>query len=366
MDGNDKPKYIPPHKRGQPQSEPSKFAKFLQNKETRWQKVKAQSDWGRRDGRNGTIDQQQIDEEEELFAKHSAGSKSNLETYEDMPVEISDHITPLTTFDECEPHPRLAQNVQMMQYSKLTPVQKYSIPVCLASRDLMACAQTGSGKTASYLFPVLVKMLKRGPPQNYSKTRRSHPVALILAPTRELSIQIYDEARKFAHLTGIRIVVVYGGADPKAQGRELDRGADIVVATPGRLIDFINRGRIELDTLQYLVLDEADRMLDMGFEPQIRQIMSHTPRESRETVMCSATFPKNIQNLAAQFMNDYVFLSIGRVGSTTDNIKQLIEYVEDEDKRAYLHEFLQKSQGLALGKFYCSLRRNQAHSRFPT
>lgn len=94
MDGNDKPKYIPPHKRGQPQSEPSKFAKFLQNKETRWQKVKAQSDWGRRDGRNGTIDQQQIDEEEELFAKHSAGSKSNLETYEDMPVEISDHITP--------------------------------------------------------------------------------------------------------------------------------------------------------------------------------------------------------------------------------------------------------------------------------
>ena len=364
MDGTNKPKYIPPHKRGQPPSEPSKFAKFLQNKEARWQKVKAESDWGRRDGRNGTLDQSQIDEEEELFAKHTAGSKSNLETYEDIPVEISDPIPPLTTFADCQPHPRLAKNVEMMQYSNLTPVQKYSIPVCLAPKDLMACAQTGSGKTASYLFPVLFKMLRQGPPQNTQTGRRAHPVALVLAPTRELSIQIYDEARKFAHLTGIRIVVVYGGADPKIQGRELDRGADLIVATPGRLIDFINRGRIELDVLQYLILDEADRMLDMGFEAQIRQIMSYTPRETRETVMCSATFPKNIQNLAAQFMNDYVFLSIGRVGSTTENIKQQVQYVEDEDKREYLHEFLQKTQGLVLSNFYFSLRGDQANCRF--
>lgn len=185
------------------------------------------------------------------------------------------------------------------------------------------------------------------------RSRRSAaPLALVLSPTRELTIQIFNEARKLLYRTGIRPVVVYGGADIRTQLREVERGVDLVVATPGRLVDFIERGRMTLSSIDYLVFDEADRMLDMGFEPQIRQIVeqSDMPSQSRQTLMFSATFPKEIQRLAADFLIDYIFLAVGRVGSTTDSITQKVEYAGDResDKIDRLLQILATCDGLTL------------------
>ncbi len=182
--------------------------------------------------------------------------------------------------------------------------------------------------------------------------RKAFPTALVLAPTRELVSQIHDEARKFAYRSWVRTAVVYGGADISLQLKQIERGCDLLVATPGRLVDLIERGRISLANVKYLVLDEADRMLDMGFEPQIRRIVEGEDMPSvqdRQTLMFSATFPRDIQMLARDFLKEYIFLSVGRVGSTSENITQFVEYVEDEDKRSVLLDVLASSaSGLTL------------------
>ena len=166
------------------------------------------------------------------------------------------------------------------------------------------------------------------------------PNCLILAPTRELAIQIYDEAEKFAYCTGIRACVCYGGADTGQQLRQLERGADILVATPGRLVDLMERPKVSLACVKFLVLDEADRMLDMGFEPQIRRIVQESdmppPGPDRQTFMFSATFPREIQRLAGDFLRDYIFLAVGRVGSASKDVKQIVEFVEERDKTPML------------------------------
>lgn len=182
-------------------------------------------------------------------------------------------------------------------------------------------------KTAAFLFPVIQMMLRTEVhinPRCGPRGRRATPAVLVLAPTRELATQIFNEARKFVYRTGVKPVVVYGGQEPRLQLREIERGCDLLVATPGRLVDFVERGRITLANVAFLVFDEADRMLDMGFEPQIRQIVQEMdmPVDGRQTLMFSATFPKEIQRLAQDFLIDYVFLAVGRVGSTTDFITQ--------------------------------------------
>ena len=177
------------------------------------------------------------------------------------------------------------------------------------------------------------------------------PKALILSPTRELTTQIHNEARRFCYRTGLRPVVVYGGQDIRSQLRELERGCDILVATPGRLTDLIDRARVGLGDISMLIFDEADRMLDMGFEPQIRRIAEEEgmpPPGTRQTLMFSATFPKEIQQLAGDFLRDYVFLAVGRVGSTSEFITQRFEYAEDVDKRAVLMRILPECEGLTL------------------
>lgn len=220
----------------------------------------------------------------------------------------------------------------------------------------MACAQTGSGKTAGFLFPILSAMFTSGPvpiPQDPAaahtyRPRKAYPTALILAPTRELVSQIHEEARKFAYRSWVRPAVVYGGADIGQQIRSIERGCDLLSATPGRLADLLERGKISLANIHYLVLDEADRMLDMGFEPQIRRIVEGEDMPdvtNRQTLMFSATFPRDIQILARDFLKDYVFLSVGRVGSTSENITQHIEYVEDHDKRSALLDLLSAEAG---------------------
>mmetsp|Transcript_589 Transcript_589/g.1395 ORF Transcript_589/g.1395 Transcript_589/m.1395 type:complete len:653 (+) Transcript_589:85-2043(+) len=271
----------------------------------------------------------------------------NFDRYDNIPVETSGAECPapieeytLDTIGE-----DLMRNTQLCGYTKPTPVQKYSVPIGLADLDLMACAQTGSGKTAGFLFPIIMSMLKRGgsPPPENARGRRCYPDALILSPTRELTSQIHEEARRFTYSTGIATVVVYGGADIRDQLRQIERGCDMLVATPGRLVDLIERGRISMEAIRFLVLDEADRMLDMGFEPQIRRIVEQEGMpfgDDRQTMMFSATFPANIQRLAGDFMRDYVFLTVGRVGSASKDVTQTVEYVEDRDKLETLMRFL--------------------------
>jgi len=208
----------------------------------------------------------------------------------------------------------------------------------------MACAQTGSGKTAGFLFPMISGLLRKGPVQvepPKTSRRSSYPSALILEPTTELVSQIYDEANKFCYATGLRTVAVYGGTQRDVQRAEISRGVDVLVATPGSLIDFIDSGCISLEAIQFLVIGDADRMLDMGFEPQIRSIVDNLGMpKGRQTFMFSATFPPQIQMMAKDFMGDYIFTAVGRVGSANKDVSQSINWVDEHDKLETLIQYL--------------------------
>ncbi|KAL3919027.1 MAG: hypothetical protein SGILL_003959, partial [Bacillariaceae sp.] len=270
----------------------------------------------------------------------------NFDNYDKIPVEVSgnDPPEPIDVYTAETIGDDLFRNTQFCGYTRPTPVQKYSIPIGTAGRDLMACAQTGSGKTAGFLFPIIMAMIRNGgrdPPEN--SRRRVYPEALIMAPTRELAQQIHEEGRRFTYCTGIASVCIYGGADVRDQLRQIERGCDLLVATPGRLVDLIERGRLGMENVQFMVLDEADRMLDMGFEPQIRRIVEECGMphgDDRQTMMFSATFPANIQRLASDFLRDYIFLTVGRVGSASKDVTQTVEYVEERDKIDTLMRFL--------------------------
>ncbi|CAN1772663.1 DEAD-box ATP-dependent RNA helicase 37 [Linum perenne] len=307
------------------------------------------------------------EEDTECAPSGQDSSGINFDAYEDIPVDASgDNVPPpVNTFAEIDLGEAVNQNIRRCKYVRPTPVQRHAIPILLAGRDLMACAQTGSGKTAAFCFPVINGIMRDTHVQRPRAPRTAFPLALILSPTRELSSQIHDEAKKFAYQTGVRVVVAYGGAPIMTQVchdmnipsllcsitvsflleqlRELERGVDILVATPGRLVDLLERARVSLQMIRYLALDEADRMLDMGFEPQIRKIVEQVdmpPSGRRQTMLFSATFPKEIQRLASDFLSNYIFLAVGRVGSSTDLILQRVEYVQDADKRSHLMDLL--------------------------
>jgi ATP-dependent RNA helicase DDX3X len=194
----------------------------------------------------------------------------NFDNYDKIPIEVTGENLPqpIDSYSADTIGEDLYRNTLLCGYTKPTPVQKYSVPIGQQGRDLMACAQTGSGKTAGFLFPIIMAMIKvggRDPPPSTGR-RRVYPETLVLAPTRELAQQIYEEAKRFCYCTGIASVCIYGGADVREQIRQIDRGCDLLVATPGRLVDLIERGRLGMENVHFLVLDEADRMLDMGFE----------------------------------------------------------------------------------------------------
>lgn len=304
--------------------------------------------------------------ERELFGEGVHGDKAHVTTginfaeYDKIPVDASGRDVPehCESFEETGLNERILTNVKLCGYHKPTPIQKYSLPIVIAGRDLMACAQTGSGKTAAFMLPVIHRVMTEGvkpapQPKNsssYSSRRRpAYPTILVVAPTRELATQIYDETKRFAYCTGLSPVVVYGGQDIRNQLREMERGCDIVIATPGRLCDMLQRGKLSLANIRFLILDEADRMLDMGFEPQIREIVDAFDMPSeRQTMLFSATFPTEIQVLAQDFLEDYVFLTVGRIGSTNDFIIQKMVYTTEYDKRNHLMEILVQCEGLTL------------------
>ncbi|KAL5708502.1 RNA helicase [Ranunculus cassubicifolius] len=300
--------------------------------------------------RSGGWDRREVNpfgEEEDAPPEPEASENTgiNFDAYEDIPVETSGENVPppVNTFADIDLGEALNNNIRRCKYVKPTPVQRHAIPISLAGRDLMACAQTGSGKTAAFCFPIISGIMTGPIAQRPRGSRTVFPLALILSPTRELSCQIHEEARKFSYQTGVKVVVAYGGAPINQQLRELERGVDILVATPGRLVDLLERARVSLEMIRYLALDEADRMLDMGFEPQIRKIveqMNMPPRGIRQTMLFSATFPKEIQRLASDFLANYIFLAVGRVGSSTDLIVQRVEFVNESDKRSHLMDLL--------------------------
>ncbi|CAI5670559.1 unnamed protein product [Oreochromis niloticus] len=315
---------------------------------SRWAEESRDDDWSKPTAPNERL-------EHELFSGSNTGI--NFEKYDDIPVEATGSSCPphIESFHDVDMGEIIMGNINLSRYTRPTPVQKYAIPIIKSKRDLMACAQTGSGKTAAFLLPVLSQIYTEGPGDalqaaknsgqengRYGR-RKQYPISLVLAPTRELALQIYDEARKFAYRSRVRPCVVYGGADIGQQIRDLERGCHLLVATPGRLVDMMERGKIGLDYCHYLVVDEADRMLDMGFEPQIRRIVEQDtmpPKGIRRTMMFSATFPKEIQILARDFLEDYIFLAVGRVGSTSENITQKVVWVEETDKRSFLLDLL--------------------------
>lgn len=305
--------------------------------------------------------------EKQLFNNMNSGI--NFDNYESIPVEVSGENPPdpISAFVDAKMHEWIQQNVDKSGYRKPTPVQKYSLPTLLGNRDLMSCAQTGSGKTAAFLLPIIHHILVNGPEairpsvMSGSGRRTFYPAALVLAPTRELAIQIHKEAAKFSYRTNIITAILYGGRENyREQINRLRGGCHILIATPGRLIDILDQGYIGLAGCRYLVLDEADRMLDMGFEPQIRKIVSQgmPPKTERITAMFSATFPKQIQMLAQDFLkSNYVFLAVGRVGSTSENIDQHILLVDEFDKRKVLLNILSREENASLVLVFVETKR---------
>ncbi|KAF7655139.1 hypothetical protein LDENG_00060090 [Lucifuga dentata] len=287
------------------------------------------------------------DDEDSIFAHYKSGI--NFDKYDDILVNVSGANPPqaIMTFEEAALCETLNKNIRKSGYVKPTPVQKHGIPIISAGGDLMACAQTGSGKTAAFLLPILQQLMADGVVAS-SFSELQEPEAVIVAPTRELIHQIYLEARKFAFGTVVRPVVVYGGVNAAYQLREVFRGCNVLCGTPGRLLDVVRRGRVGFSKLRYLVLDEADRMLDMGFEPDMRRLVASPgmpSKENRQTLMFSATYPEDIQRMAADFLKaDYLFLVVGMVGGACTDVQQTFVHVDKFSKRDHLLNIL-KSTG---------------------
>ncbi|XP_050725306.1 probable ATP-dependent RNA helicase DDX5 isoform X2 [Eriocheir sinensis] len=227
--------------------------------------------------------------------------------------------------------------IRRQGYEQPTPIQGQGWPISLQGRDFVGIAQTGSGKTLGYILPAIVHINH----QPYLE-RGDGPIALILAPTRELAQQILTVAQDYGASSKIRSTCVFGGAPKGPQIRDLERGVEICIATPGRLIDFLEAGKTNLRRTTYLVLDEADRMLDMGFEPQIRKIVDQI-RPDRQTLMWSATWPKEVRNLAEDFLKDYIQLNVGSLSlAANHNILQIVDVCQEIEKDTKLRQLLEE------------------------
>lgn len=244
---------------------------------------------------------------------------------------------PNHVFDEGNFPDHVMTTIKEQGWLEPTGIQAQGWPIALSGRDMVGIASTGSGKTLAYMLPAAVHIVHQPRIQ-----RGDGPIALILAPTRELAQQIQSVAQAYSARGSIRNTCLFGGSPKGPQARDLERGVEIVIATPGRLIDFLERGTTNLRRCTYLVLDEADRMLDMGFEPQIRKIIEQI-RPDRQVLMWSATWPKEIQALAEDFLTDYIKVNIGSLNlSANNNIKQIIEVCEEHEKEGKLTNLLKE------------------------
>ncbi|KAK9502593.1 hypothetical protein O3M35_011338 [Rhynocoris fuscipes] len=244
---------------------------------------------------------------------------------------------PIQYFEEANFPDYVMNTIKKAGFDFPTSIQAQGWPIALSGKNMVGIAQTGSGKTLAYMLPAIVH-IKHQP----RISRGDGPIALVLAPTRELAQQIQQVAREFGAPCNQRSTCIFGGAPKGPQARDLERGVEIVIATPGRLIDFLEKGTTNLKRCTYLVLDEADRMLDMGFEPQIRKIMEQI-RPDRQVLMWSATWPREVQALAKDFLRDYVQVNIGSLELTANhNIQQIVEVCEESDKQQKLQTLLEE------------------------
>ncbi|XP_052622174.1 DEAD-box ATP-dependent RNA helicase 24 isoform X2 [Lactuca sativa] len=242
---------------------------------------------------------------------------------------------PIKTFAEAGFSIELMKAIAKQSYEKPTPIQCQSLPIVLSGRDIIGIAKTGSGKTAAFILPMIVHIMDQP-----ELAKEEGPIGVVCAPTRELAHQIYLEAKKFAKANGIRVSAVYGGMSKLEQFKELKSGCEIVVATPGRLIDMLKMKAVTMSRATYLVLDEADRMFDLGFEPQIRSIVGQI-RPDRQTLLFSATMPRRIEKLAREILSDPVRVTVGEIGMANEDITQEVQVLPaDTDKLQWLLEKL--------------------------
>ncbi|KAK9891978.1 hypothetical protein WA026_017461 [Henosepilachna vigintioctopunctata] len=254
----------------------------------------------------------------------------------EVTVDGNDTPNPIQHFTETSFPDYVMNEIRNQGYDAPTAIQAQGWPIAMSGRDLVGIAQTGSGKTLAYILPAIVHINNQQP-----ISRGDGPIALVLAPTRELAQQIQQVASDFGSTSYVRNTCIFGGAPKGPQARDLERGVEIVIATPGRLIDFLEKGTTNLERCTYLVLDEADRMLDMGFEPQIRKIIEQI-RPDRQTLMWSATWPKEVKKLAEDYLNDYVQINIGSLQlSANHNILQIVDVCQEQEKPEKLNALLQ-------------------------
>ncbi len=253
----------------------------------------------------------------------------------------------MTTFADLGLSPSILKTLEKTTLKMPTPIQVQAIPHIMAGRDLMGLAQTGTGKTAAFGLPLLHRILDLGHPPAPKTVR-----ALILAPTRELVSQIAVNLEVFTKGTAVKVAMVVGGASLFKQAERLKRGADVLVATPGRLIDLLERGDVTLSATGYLVLDEADHMLDMGFIHALRKIAKHIPVK-RQTLLFSATMPKDIEEIADTYLRDPVRVQVAPPGKPVERIVQGVHYIPNGDKARLLEDYLKKhpsEQALVFGR----------------
>ncbi|MCF8485469.1 MAG: DEAD/DEAH box helicase [Rhodobacteraceae bacterium] len=253
----------------------------------------------------------------------------------------------MTTFADLGLSANLLKALEKTTLKTPTPIQAQAIPHIMAGRDLMGLAQTGTGKTAAFGLPLLHRILDIGHPPGPKNVR-----ALILAPTRELALQIKDNLEVFTKGTPVKVTMVVGGASLFRQAQSLAKGTDVLVATPGRLIDLLERGDVSLEKCGYLVLDEADHMLDMGFIHSLRKIAKHIPLK-RQTMLFSATMPKDISEIADTYLRDPVRVQVTSEGKTADKVTQGVHFIPNGDKARVLEEYLKKhptEQALVFGR----------------
>jgi superfamily II DNA/RNA helicase len=248
----------------------------------------------------------------------------------ETPTTIEAGGAPTVRFSDFGLAPEIQRALSDQGYVHPTPIQAQAIPIVLLGRDVMGAAQTGTGKTASFSLPIIQLLL---PHANTSMSPARHAVrALVLTPTRELAIQVAENVKAYAQHTPLRSTVVFGGMDMKPQTEILRRGVEIVIATPGRLLDHVEQKNISLAQVQMLVMDEADRMLDMGFLPDLQRIINLLPKK-RQNLMFSATFSPEIKKLAASFLNEPLLIEVARSNATNTAITQVLYKVDEEQKR---------------------------------
>mmetsp|Transcript_13117 Transcript_13117/g.15863 ORF Transcript_13117/g.15863 Transcript_13117/m.15863 type:complete len:600 (-) Transcript_13117:184-1983(-) len=323
--------------------------------------------YGDRDGRRGDRSDRDSgpgggDPDEPVFAPWEPSIRAKAMT-EKMITEVRNRLNvtveiptgedaaspPIESFDDMNLHANIMLDVRYHEYEKPTPIQSQAIPVALSGRNILGIAETGSGKTASFAIPLIQHCLGQPPLR-----RGDGPIGLVLAPTRELAQQIEKEVKLFSKSSkGVNATIVVGGTNMNEQRSDLKAGVEIVVATPGRLIDHLQQGNTTLGKVSYVVLDEADRMLDLGFEPQIREVLRGLNKK-HQTLLFSATMPEEIEHLADDFLDKPVRIKVGTVSTPTANVSQHLEKTTDVNKIDRLLTIIMEEKAEA-GKSYQQL-----------